>query len=394
MSPKNHLRPHPGTVAIGAVIFALAVVGAMLLGGGRASASHVGCGDIITADTTLDSDLINCPNNGIVIGADGVTLDLNGHLIDGDRTPVGACAQDETCDVGVLSEGHDGITVRGGSVREFAFTGVGFAQARHASVLGVSSRRNGGFGILFFRCARSLVRNSSGSGSEDASGIDLTASHHVRILGNSFRDNGDQGIFISESTHNLIEGNLLFRNKFGVFLEKANRNRVRGNRSVRDREVGIYVAPGNRNLIAGNHVSHSRGMGGATGRGIEVDGGDHNVIARNSVRDPEENAILLGCPRCPVLVGNVVRGNHLRGAGEDGVHIDAKAKHTLLRRNHAFGAKDDGLDANSSTTKLTLNEASRNGDLGIEAVRGVTDGGGNRASGNGDPRQCVNVTCH
>jgi hypothetical protein len=75
------------------------------------------------------------------------------------------------------------------------------------------------------------------------------------------------------------------------------------------------------------------------------------------------------------------------------VHLSGKARHTLLKRNHAFGAKDDGLDANSSTTKLTLNEASRNGDLGIEAVRGVIDGGGNVARGNGDPRQCTNIAC-
>ena len=32
-------------------------------------------------------------------------------------------------------------------------------------------------------------------------------------------------------------------------------------------------------------------------------------------------------------------------------------------------------------------------DLGIEAVFGVIDGGGNRARGNGDPRQCVNIFC-
>jgi hypothetical protein len=42
---------------------------------------------------------------------------------------------------------------------------------------------------------------------------------------------------------------------------------------------------------------------------------------------------------------------------------------------------------------LTRNEARRNGGLGIFAVRGVIDGGGNRASGNGDRRQCVNVAC-
>jgi hypothetical protein len=35
----------------------------------------------------------------------------------------------------------------------------------------------------------------------------------------------------------------------------------------------------------------------------------------------------------------------------------------------------------------------RNHDLGIEAVRGVIDGGGNVARHNGDPRQCTNIVC-
>ena len=65
-------------------ILALAFAGGLAFGAGQASANHVSCGDEITADTTLDSDLVNCENNGIVIGADDITLDLNGHRIDGD----------------------------------------------------------------------------------------------------------------------------------------------------------------------------------------------------------------------------------------------------------------------------------------------------------------------
>lgn len=34
-----------------------------------------------------------------------------------------------------------------------------------------------------------------------------------------------------------------------------------------------------------------------------------------------------------------------------------------------------------------------NGDFGIDAVAGVTDGGGNFAVGNGNPLQCNNVLC-
>ena len=373
----------------------LGVAGLIALSGDQASARiNVSCGDRITADTTLDSDLIGCPNHGIVIGADDVKLDLNGHTIDGDGTPaVGCNPRKEFCDVGVLNRGHDGVTVKHGSVREFN-VGVWGLRVSHNRLLGISSSGNQCCGLGFFRGTRSLVRNSSGSDSgKGGNGMFLIASHHVRVIHNSFRHNGDQGIFVLDSTHNLIKGNLFSRNAIvGIFLEKANRNRVRRNRSVRDGEVGIYVAPGNRNVIARNRISHVRRSRGH-GRGIEVDGGDHNVIERNSIRDTEGDAILVGCPPCGGLMGTVVRRNHIRGAGKDGVHIGDKARHTRLRRNVAKGAKDDGLDTNNSTTKLTRNEARRNGDLGIEAVRGVIDGGGNRASGNGGRRQCVNVRC-
>jgi hypothetical protein len=39
-----------------------------------------------------------------------------------------------------------------------------------------------------------------------------------------------------------------------------------------------------------------------------------------------------------------------------------------------------------------MTEPNHNGDLGIEAAPGA-DGGGNKASGNGNPLQCVNVVC-
>ena len=42
---------------------------------------------MITHNTTLHTDLVNCPDNGIVIGADDITLNLNGHVIDGAGGP-------------------------------------------------------------------------------------------------------------------------------------------------------------------------------------------------------------------------------------------------------------------------------------------------------------------
>jgi hypothetical protein len=61
MPAKLRLRAAPATLVSLAVILALAVVGVMALSGGQALASHVGCGEEITTDTTLDSDLLGCP---------------------------------------------------------------------------------------------------------------------------------------------------------------------------------------------------------------------------------------------------------------------------------------------------------------------------------------------
>jgi hypothetical protein len=73
--------------------------------------------------------------------------------------------------------------------------------------------------------------------------------------------------------------------------------------------------------------------------------------------------------------------------------VGSTAADTLLERNFAEGAGDDGFDVESGATTLTKNTANHNDDLGIEALPGVTDGGGNKASGNGNPLQCTNVFC-
>src|SRR2546430_10736326 len=50
--------------------------GLTVVTGGPSQASVLHCGEVITASTTLTSDLLNCPDNGIVIGADNITVDL------------------------------------------------------------------------------------------------------------------------------------------------------------------------------------------------------------------------------------------------------------------------------------------------------------------------------
>ena len=373
---------------------ALLLMGCCLaFGAGPASANHVSCGERITADTTLDRDLVNCPNHGIVIAADGVTLDLNGHLVDGDGTPAADCdPQKEPCDFGLFNDGHDGVTVKDGSVREFAsgvLFGTASGRARHNRVLGVSATRNQFAGLGIFSQVRSLVRNCSGDGSLDreGSGMQLADANHVRILNNSFRHNAQNGLVTFESNRNLIERNLFLRNdEEAILMEGGNRFRITRNRVVRN-GGGITLGPGSRNVITRNRVSSGR-------EGIRIEKGRGNLVAHNVVIAAHRAGIRLGIHK-PSIGGahNVVRRNLVRNSAVDGFLVGKKDAHSLLLGNIARGAGDDGFDVGSRSANLTRNHAVRNGDLGIEAVFGVIDGGGNIARNNGNPAQCTNIFC-
>ena len=369
----------------GTLIASAALAAAMCFGVGQAEANHVDCGDRVTADTTLDSNLVNCRNNGIAIAADDVTLDLNGHRIEGNGAPFAACPRDRICDAGILTVGHDGVTVKHGSVRQFDY-GALVGNGSHNRVLGVSSTRNRVFGILIFDLARGLVRNSSGSNNlaPEGDGIGLFSSHDVRILHSSFRQN-PLGMHVGDSTGILISENRISRNSGGILME-GDRNQVRRNRCVRN-SACVTVAHGNGNVIAGNRIS-----GGVAGIGLEV--GRGNLVARNVVVDPRRSGIYLGLGN-PPLGGshNLVRRNRVRGSHDDAFVVRKKDQHSRLKRNVAIDAGDDGVDIASRSAKLTGNRALRNADLGIRAVRGVIDGGGNVARDNGDRRQCTHVSC-
>src|SRR4029450_1487011 len=87
----------------------------LVLNVGPALANHVSCGDTITQDTTLDADLTNC-YEGIVIGADNITLDLAGHSI-------------ASTQFGVNNRtGHDDVTVKRGKIENGGY-GISLANA-------------------------------------------------------------------------------------------------------------------------------------------------------------------------------------------------------------------------------------------------------------------------
>ena len=225
-------------------LLALIVAGFLGFGADQARASHVGCGTTIVSDTKLHGDLKNCPGNGIVIGADNITLDLNGHTIDGDG--VLGCDEFYACDFGVdNSAGHHGVTIKTASIRDFA-TAVFVLGGGPQSPPPDSPPRT------TFSEACSLIespgarieRNSiSANGlTTDQAGLIVFDSSEVRIEGNSVLDNGDIGMFLQGVDDSRVERNSVSGNpEAGVILDG---NRNDGQRKPRVEETATGSASG------------------------------------------------------------------------------------------------------------------------------------------------------
>jgi parallel beta-helix repeat protein len=366
--------------------------------------TRLACGATITADTRLGNDLRDCHGIGIVIAADGVDLDLNGHLVDGDG--VGDFE-------GINVDGYRNTSIRNGAVRDFV-EGAAVLNARGGRVSDLALSRLRHVGV-FISDSAGLTVTRTRSTAVAASGVFVTRSHDVAVLGNSVtRSGGGIGMRVSDhvriagntisdvacgsvalldgGTHSVIEANRISGPDGcdGIGLsDGSDGNVVRGN-VVSGAGGGVGITASNHNVVTGNTLRHNAFVG------IYVFGGDDNTIDRNAITangDGSEGGVHLlvsdtgEAPHRTAISGNTIEGN----VG-DGVLVDAGVARTVLTSNRANRNTDDGIDVDATGTTLTGNTANRNDDLGIEAVPG-TRGSGNTASGNGDPRQCTGVAC-
>jgi parallel beta-helix repeat protein len=293
-----------------------------------ASAADLNCGAILTQNTRLDRDLSCGTGDGLVIGADNIVLNLNGHSISGPATFAPGA--------GVRVASHHGVHVRNGTIRGFA-EGVGLDNASATQV------RN-----LFL--------------TDNLRGVNLLSSSGNLVERNVSVRNGLDGIRLGFSSGNRVERNIIVNNVFGINVaDFSNDNRIAENQISTSRDLGLGV------------VTHA----------------DRNTITRNRVSGGVVDGITVTFSSNDTTVSQ----NESIGNGRDGLLVDASSLGTVLRRNMAHGNGDDGMEVDSASSILTRNTANANRDLGIEAVPGVTDGGGNTAAGNGNPAQCTGVTC-
>ena len=258
-------------VALGLTAFAAARAPS----GTAAQVVTVACGQTLTASTTVGNDLTNCPGDGLVIGAAGITINLNGHTIDG-----------QFAGIGIRNDSFADVTIRNGAVTEFN-RGVVLAEpASNNEVQDLDVARNALSGIL-----------ASGPASE--------------VAGSAAFDNGSFGI------------------------------RIQGGAS----------------RVATSSANNNGGLG---------------IVSDGS--------------------GSTVTGNLALSNGSTGIAVGGEG--TQLTSNVSNSNDASGFVVSALTATVSKNKASFNTELGINAESGgVTDGGGNKAAGNGSLHQCENVVC-
>jgi parallel beta-helix repeat protein len=380
-----------------AALVAAGLVGVTAPANAAPRGTAVSCGVTITRSVVLHRDLTGCPSNGIVIGADNITLDLNGHKISGDMALVD-CERGTACDRGVdNSQGHSGVTIMNGSISGFAI-GVWLEDADTNKVRKLRVAENAFVGILVIEARRveltrnTVVRNGIGN---DGGGIGLIASHHSLVERNVANNNGSAGLqAIEGSENNVISRNEVVDNPHSGLSIDGSRNRVALNLLARNGDNMIVA--GDRNLVSRNRIRNAAGCeDNGCGFGISFEHGVGNRFTRNLITRAKVG-IRVDAFDSPASDTTIDR-NLVVGASSDGIVVDLEqvgpVTGTRIYRNVVIGSGDDGIDVNSAATKLTGNTTLRNADLGIEAVTGVTDGGHNRAAGNGNPAQCTGVVC-
>jgi parallel beta-helix repeat protein len=365
---------------------------------GDAFARHVRCGERVMHDVRLDSDLNDCPGVGLIAGATGITIDLDGHTIDGTGRGTGIVN-------GYGGNGRRDVTIEDGAVRGFK---VGVRSSGRGTVLRHLTVTRNATGGVILRGSRCTVERSTVADNGYGHGISVTAADDCRLDRNRVSRHLGAGIATSRSSGIRIEDNRVYANRRAGILLSTTTDSVVERNSVLDNDVGISLF----DRSDGNVVRRNSAAANITGIALTF-GGARNRIESNSVSGSESAGVRLAETRAD----NVVLRNLVTLSGEegirvidsagarleantaydnsgDGLYVDAQdTGPATLRRNTANHNGDDGIDADSALVVIGANVTERNSDLGIEAVAGVTDAGANGARWNGNAAECAGIAC-
>ena len=409
-------------ILVSAVTSLAMVVLAVPAGAHADSATVVVCGQTLTHDTRLANDLVNCPADGLVIGADHINVDLAGHTVDG----VNAAGSE-----GISDDGYGGLQIRNGVIRDFFANGVALRNAPRSDVRNLTIRRIGDGGVDGDTSAGVLVKESAEStvtgntvmndvSAFQSDGVDVLSSPDVLVSHNRLAHNAWNGMFVLDSPRSRVLGNQLDHNQNqgtevnfgsdsvqvagnvasnnvadGIVVGALKHARVSGNTFLANGDTGLFLFDLVDSDVSGNSFTGNpfglvlaAGQNGSTGNRVANNRSSRNLFA----------GIVLDHAAGNTLVANVANANQGQPGQGGGIVIFGASDNTVTRNiaNHnldvGMGVFED-QPGDSAGNRLARNTANSNGAHGIDAVDGTIDGGGNTAHRNNPPPNCLGVVC-
>src|SRR5829696_7640738 len=216
----------------------------------RPNSGIASCGQVVTQDVTLTSDL-NCDNgDGLIVGASDITINLNGYSI---------TSGDETGSESPTTTDYDGSS------------GILVANAENVAISGLGEISGFSRGVTFL--------GSSGGHLTDVQlanndiGAVMASSSGTEISRNTFTNNGiavvSDGSNGGVTAFNQIVANL----REGILLVGSSDNVVAANNMYGNGANGIYLDP----MSQGNNVDYNTVFGHETADLNNADGMPTNV---------------------------------------------------------------------------------------------------------------------
>jgi hypothetical protein len=343
------------------------------LGAAPASAQPP-CGETITQDTTLTADL-DCDDDPVVIGAPGITLDLGGHSIGGVEG------------YRIVNEGHDDVTIRNGTINSDGGTIL------LSGVSGNLVRDIDHEGLIKGWLVEDSHDNQFVHNKVNSVSWEIIRSDH-NVIAHNLVTRYESALAVRDSDYNRVVDNVVWGGFGTSLILSGDHNEVRRNVFVNDSFFVVAMRDANDTHFVANTIA--AGSSFWPPGGAKVEDSSRNRFLRNSLSGvPQGFALRSGADnlfRDNEIAGVPADDNPVTELVPDGLSIAAGVTGTRLRDNTVRGF-DDGIDVDAPGTRLKGNTADDNGELGIEAVPGIIDLGGNSASGNGNPLQCLNVVC-
>ena len=244
---------------------------------------------MVTHDLTLRHDLLDCPGNGLVIGADGVDIDLDGHVVAG----LGVF----TSQSGVDIDGFDRVSVRGGQITGFSRGVLGYA-TDHVRVEQLTVTKT----LEAVNLTQSTGVVAGNRLTNKRGGLSLRDTDELSVVANLVAHNQTNGVTDVGSRANRYVGNPVQDNAFdGIGLDSASAVEVTDNLVARNGLDGINAGSSDGVRLVGNRVvaNDENGINGS---------GDRTVWRRNGAYRNGRVGLLAGAPVSPTPAATGLAG--------------------------------------------------------------------------------------